>query len=80
MYRLIVSITRGTNAGRALSMMASGTQCSADSLDYGTELYDNYLDAATAVLRGCDKGICFGIVALVHTKDGVIVKSHVLMS
>jgi hypothetical protein len=72
-FRLVVSVIRGTNAGRALQMMAGGIQCSAETEAAGRELFDRYLDAAAAVLGLVPVGICFGMVALLNTNTGAVV-------
>ena len=78
-FRLVVSIIRGTNAGRALSMMANGSQCCAATYDGGLLLYKSYLDAAFAILENVAQGICFGVASLIHVHTGRIYQTSTLM-
>lgn len=78
-FRLVVSIIRGTYAGRALQLMASGIRCVAETKEAGMKLYEEYVDAAETVLEGVDKGVCFGVVALIDTRTGEFVTASALM-
>lgn len=64
-FRIVISIYRGTSAGRALSLMASGAPCCAASYDDAKKIVDDYCDAASAVLSGASS-VCFGITAIVN--------------
>lgn len=79
MYRLVISVIRGTCAGRALSMMANGTQVSAETPEGAGKLYEEFIDAAHAVLEGVDHDSCMGMVSILNTKTGEIVASQALM-
>ncbi len=77
-YRLFINICRGTNAGEALKLMASGSQVGHDLEDEAVELYERYLYSASFVLNAVDKGL-FGMIALVDSQTGKIVLEEVLM-
>lgn len=79
MYRLVISVIRGTSAGRALSMMASGTQICADTPEGAGKLYEEFVDAAHAVLANVTPDICMGMVSILNTKTGEILASQSLM-
>lgn len=64
-YRMVVTIFRGTSAGRALSMMANGVQVEYATLEKAREASIEFLDAASAVMSSIDPSIVFGTVAVV---------------
>lgn len=79
MFRIVISIVRGTCAGRALSLMASGLQCSAETIEKAREHYDNYLDCAYPIQCSANTDTCFGMISILNTATGVIETSEVLM-
>lgn len=78
-YRLLVNICRGTTAGEALRLMASGSQCSAETEHDGVELYQRYMDSAQFVLNAVDSKVLFGMCSLVDGETGKIILSESLM-
>lgn len=79
MYRIVISIIRGTNAGRALSLMANGLVIANDLFDQAKTNYDHYLDCAECILASADKGTCFGTVTILDLQSGEIKEQVVLM-
>jgi hypothetical protein len=78
-YRIIVSIIRGTNAGRALELMRSGMQCASETYEGALKILDDYYDAACAVLDSVSEGICFGMTAILDTRTGKVEHTGSLM-
>ena len=80
-FRVVVSIILGGAAGRALQLMASGMQCAAETRDGAVKLYDDYIDAASAVLsnRSIKKGTVFGIISIVNVDTAELSTSALLI-
>lgn len=79
-YRIVISVFRGTAAGRALTMMAAGRQCEAPTVARANELVDEFLDAASAVLVGIDPGISLGVINVVDLAAGTVPRVELLRS
>lgn len=80
-FRILITIFRGSSAGRALSMMARGVQCEADTLERSAVLVDEFLDAADAILSGpLDPGITFGVINVINLREGIVQRTEVLKS
>lgn len=78
-YRIVISVFRGTSAGRALSLMASGITCETEKLEKANEIVDDFLYAADAVLTGpLNSGIVLGIINVVDLAEGVITRTKLL--
>lgn len=79
MFRIVISIIRGTCAGRAMRLMASGLQCSAETIEKAREIYDEFLDCAYPLQCSADADTCFGMVSILNTKSGAIEISESIM-
>lgn len=77
-FRIIVHITRGTPAGRALSLMANGLQVSGRTIEEASGYFDYYLDCAQPLLTSANKGTCFGLTAIINTETNELVRHEVL--
>lgn len=78
-YRIVISIIRGTNAGRALGLMANGLTIVAETYSEANDLVDKYLDAAEPILATANAGTVFGVINILDLKKGVIDASFVLV-
>lgn len=79
-YRLVISITRGTAAGRALQLMARGITVAAETETEGLQLFNDYMDCAHAVLANVSENVVFGVITLYDTKDVRIVHHELIAS
>lgn len=77
-FRIVVSVIRGTNAGRALGLMASGMQCAGGTYEEALKHYEHYMDAAECILSAANN-VCFGTILIVDTRDGGIRCCEALM-
>jgi hypothetical protein len=59
--------------------MASGMPCCSETLEGGHALFEQYLDAAHAVLEHVPAGLCFGMVSILDTNTGKVEATGPLM-
>lgn len=78
MFRIVIAIYRGTSAGRALQLMASGLIVSHESYAEAEKEYDRYMDCASAVLESVDKGQAFGVITIVNASGPYIAKTELI--
>lgn len=78
-YRIIIHITRGSAAGRALTLMASGLICAAKTLTDALTHYERYLDCAEPILATANLGVCYGLIAIIDQDAGTQIQHQVLM-
>ncbi len=79
-YRIVISIFRGTAAGRALDLMASGLVVHHDTIEQAAAATERYLDAASAILARVGPKMAFGTICVVNLATCDFVSHEVLRS
>jgi hypothetical protein len=80
-FRIAISITRGTNRGRALELMSNGLVIVHQTYESALNALERFEDAAAAVLNAdVDKGLVFGVACILNQMEGKVEYSKVLKS